>query len=78
MGGSSSRAVPAKEHRVLILGLDNSGKTTILKALANEDQSNIMPTQGFNAKSLKIAGQQLVCFDVGGQKQIRSYWENYF
>lgn len=56
MGGSSSKTVPAKEHRVLILGLDNSGKTTILKALANEDQSNIMPTQGFNAKSLKIAG----------------------
>ena len=41
-----------KEARILVLGLDNSGKTTILKALSEEDVSTIMPTQGFNIKSL--------------------------
>jgi ADP-ribosylation factor-like protein 3 len=41
-----------KEARILVLGLDNSGKTTILKALSEEDISTIMPTQGFNIKSL--------------------------
>ena len=41
-----------KEARILILGLDNAGKTTILKALSEEDISQIMPTQGFNIKSL--------------------------
>ena len=33
-----------KEARILVLGLDNAGKTTILKALSDEDISTIMPT----------------------------------
>ena len=33
-----------KEARILVLGLDNAGKTTILKALSEEDISTIMPT----------------------------------
>ena len=41
-----------KEVRLLMLGLDNAGKTTILKKLSEEDISHIMPTQGFNIKSL--------------------------
>ena len=41
-----------KEARILILGLDNAGKTTILKSISEEDISQIMPTQGFNIKSL--------------------------
>ena len=41
-----------KEARILVLGLDNAGKTTILKALSEEDISTIQPTQGFNIKSL--------------------------
>ncbi len=41
-----------KEARILVLGLDNSGKTTILKSLSEEDISTIQPTQGFNIKSL--------------------------
>ena len=40
-----------KEARILVLGLDNAGKTTILKALADEDIQT-MPTQGFNIKAL--------------------------
>jgi len=41
-----------KEARILVLGLDNAGKTTILKSLSEEDISTIMPTQGFNIKAL--------------------------
>lgn len=41
-----------KEARILVLGLDNAGKTTILKAMSEEDVTTIMPTQGFNIKSL--------------------------
>ena len=40
------------EARILVLGLDNAGKTTILKAMSEEEISNIQPTQGFNIKSL--------------------------
>jgi ADP-ribosylation factor-like protein 3 len=35
-----------KEVRILVLGLDNAGKTTILKSLSNEDITQITPTHG--------------------------------
>jgi ADP-ribosylation factor-like protein 3 len=63
---------------LLVLGLDNSGKTTILKKLSDEDISTIMPTQGFNIKSLMHDGFKLNVWDIGGQKSIRPYWRNYF
>lgn len=67
-----------KEVRLLILGLDNAGKTTILKKFNGEDISTIEPTLGFNIKTLEYMGFKLNCWDVGGQQTIRSYWRNYF
>jgi len=67
-----------KEARILMLGLDNAGKTTILKKLSEEDISHIMPTQGFNIKSLVQDNFKLNVWDIGGQKTIRPYWSNYF
>jgi len=67
-----------QEFRILVLGLDNSGKTTILKKLSDEDITHIMPTQGFNVKSLMHEGFKLNVWDIGGQKMIRPYWRNYF
>merc|ERR1711953_1409286 len=61
-----------------MLGLDNAGKTIILKKLSEEDISHIMPTQGFNIKSLVHEGFKLNVWDIGGQKTIRPYWSNYF
>ncbi len=42
--------------RLLILGLDNAGKTTILKRLNGEDIHEISPTLGFNIKTLEHEG----------------------
>ncbi|CAC5365003.1 ARL3 [Mytilus coruscus] len=67
-----------KELRILLLGLDNAGKTTILKSLASEDISHITPTQGFNIKSVQSPGFKLNVWDIGGQRRIRPYWKNYF
>ena len=67
-----------QEARLLVLGLDNSGKTTILKKLSDEDITQIMPTQGFNIKSLMHEGFKLNVWDIGGQKSIRPYWRNYY
>lgn len=67
-----------REARLLVLGLDNSGKTTMLKKLSGEDVLHVTPTQGFNIKSLEQAGVKLKVWDVGGQKTIRPYWRNYF
>eukprot|EP00128_Syssomonas_multiformis_P006146 Colp12_sorted_trinity150504_noHs@2022 len=67
-----------RQVRLLLLGLDNSGKTTILKKLASEDISHITPTQGFNIKSVAMDNFKLNVWDIGGQKAIRPYWRNYF
>jgi len=67
-----------KEVRILMLGLDNAGKTTIWKKFNGEDINTISPTLGFNIKSLDHKGFQLNIWDVGGQKSLRSYWRNYF
>merc|ERR1711998_540022 len=66
------------EVRILMLGLDNSGKTSILKRLSDEDITHIMTTKGFNIKSLLHEGFKLNVWDIGGQKTIRPYWKNYF
>jgi len=67
-----------KEMRILTLGLDNAGKTTILRKLTDEEISNTTPTQGFNVKTVSQAGFKLHVWDIGGQKALRPYWKNYF
>ena len=64
--------------RLLILGLDNAGKTTILKKFCGEPIDKIEPTLGFNIQTLEFKGFSLSLWDVGGQKSIRAYWKNYF
>ena len=59
-----------------MLGLDNSGKTTILKKLSDEDITHIMPTQGFNIKSLMHDGFKLNVWDIGGT-QIFFYFASF-
>lgn len=66
------------EMRVLILGLDNSGKTTILQRINGEDYTKVAPTFGFNIKTLEFREWKLNCWDIGGQSSLRSYWRNYF
>jgi ADP-ribosylation factor-like protein 2 len=56
-----------KEMRILILGLDNSGKTTIVKKFNNEDINEIAPTLGFNIKTLEYKNYKLNFWDIGGQ-----------
>lgn len=67
-----------KEMRILMLGLDNAGKTTVLKKFNGEDIDTISPTLGFNIKTLEHLSYKLNIWDVGGQKSLRSYWRNYF
>uniref|UniRef100_A0A674IUR7 ADP ribosylation factor like GTPase 5C n=1 Tax=Terrapene triunguis TaxID=2587831 RepID=A0A674IUR7_9SAUR len=72
MPGGLQDAAPLKgsveqELRIVLLGLDNAGKTTLLKCLASEEVSTITPTQGFNIKSVHSHGFKLNVWDIGGQ-----------
>ena len=62
---------PLREIKMCVLGLDNSGKTTILRALSREEIQNVMPTQGFNVKTLQNGNFKFNVWDLGGQKAIR-------
>eukprot|EP00850_Spirogloea_muscicola_P020478 SM000217S06860 [mRNA] locus=s217:211512:212468:+ [translate_table: standard] len=64
-----------REMRLLLVGLDNAGKTTVVKRLVGEDTSSISPTLGFSITTMHY---QLNIWDVGGQKTLRPYWRNYF
>jgi ADP-ribosylation factor-like protein 2 len=67
-----------REVRLLMLGLDNAGKTTVVKKFNGEDIDMISPTLGFNIKTLEYRGYKLNIWDIGGQTSLRSYWRNYF
>ncbi|CAM9161877.1 unnamed protein product [Ascophyllum nodosum] len=70
----------SKEVRILILGLDNAGKTTILYRLQNEADDNIqtIPTIGFNVETLQYKNIKFQVWDLGGQTSIRPYWRCYY
>ena len=54
------------EAKLLVLGLDCAGKTTILKSVSDEPIQEIKPTAGFNVKTLNISGVNLSVWDLGG------------
>ncbi|GMH67098.1 hypothetical protein TrLO_g1845 [Triparma laevis f. longispina] len=70
----------SKEVRILILGLDNAGKTTILYRLQNESDEAIqtIPTIGFNVETLQYKNIKFQVWDLGGQTSIRPYWRCYY
>ncbi|KAG8995775.1 ADP-ribosylation factor-like protein 2 [Tulasnella sp. JGI-2019a] len=67
-----------REMRILFLGLDNAGKTTIIKRLNGDDITTVSPTLGFEIKSFVHGKYTLNIWDVGGQRVLRPYWRNYF
>jgi ADP-ribosylation factor-like protein 1 len=70
----------SKEVRILILGLDNAGKTTILYRLQNDDDAVVqtIPTIGFNVEVLQYKNIKFQVWDLGGQTSIRPYWRCYY
>ena len=56
--------IKEREIRILMLGLDNAGKTTIVKRLCGEPIDTISPTLGFNIQTLVHLGFKLHIWDV--------------
>jgi len=79
MGNSVLRALFGKKQvRVLMLGLDNAGKTTILHHMKGDNNYESIPTVGFNVETVKLRNITLNVWDVGGQDKIRPLWRHYF
>lgn len=78
MGLLVSRMFKNREMRILMLGLDNAGKTTILYKLKLGKTSQTVPTVGFNVETVKQKNISFAVWDCGGQERIRPLWRHYF
>ena len=67
-----------RETRVLMLGLDAAGKTTVLYKLKLGEHVTTIPTIGFNVETIEYKGFNMNVWDVGGQDRIRALWRHYF
>ena len=70
--------VGSRERRILILGLDNAGKTTILYRLQRDEVIKTVPTVGFNVETVQYKNIKFQVWDLGGQTAIRPYWRCYY
>ncbi|CAO4364467.1 Protein CBR-ARL-1 [Caenorhabditis briggsae] len=68
----------AREMRILILGLDGAGKTTILYRLQVGEVVTTIPTIGFNVEQVEYKNLKFQVWDLGGQTSIRPYWRCYY
>ncbi|KHG02538.1 ADP-ribosylation factor 1 [Gossypium arboreum] len=59
-----------KEARILVLGLDNAGKTTILYRLQMGEVVSTIPTIGFNVETVQYNNIKFQVWDLGGQTSI--------
>ena len=66
------------EVRLLMVGLDAAGKTTILYRLKLGVVVTTIPTIGFNVETVKHKYISLTCWDVGGKDKIRPLWRHYY
>ena len=80
-----------REMRLLMVGLDAAGKTTILYKLKLGEIVTTIPTigkatvpsgltvaVGFNVESVEYRGVVFTVWDVGGQDKIRPLWRHYY
>ena len=73
MGGFQSLFNFKKEKRILMLGLDGAGKTTMLYKLKLGEKQTTVPTIGFNVEKIVYKQLHLTVWDIGGQDRFGHY-----
>jgi len=73
-----ARLFSKKDMRILMVGLDAAGKTTILYKLKLGEIVTTIPTIGFNVETVEYKNINFTVWDVGGQDKIRPLWRHYF
>ena len=67
-----------KDARIVMVGLDAAGKTTVLYKLKLNDVVTTIPTIGFNVERLEYKNLRMTIWDVGGQDRLRPLWRHYY
>ncbi|CAF0912360.1 unnamed protein product [Adineta ricciae] len=78
MGNMFGTIFGKKHYRILMLGLDNAGKTSILYRLRHKEAITTIPTVGFNVETVLLGHVKFNVWDVGGQDKIRPLWRHYY
>ena len=68
-----------RHAKILMLGLDGAGKTTVLYKLKLHEVVSSIPTIGFNVETVQpVKHVSFTVWDVGGQDKIRPLWKHYY
>ena len=67
-----------KEASLVVIGLDNAGKTTLLHRLRTGTVRQFTPTERVKEQNFQIAGIKFQGFDLGGHDAVRHLWEEYY
>lgn len=67
------------DKKILMLGLDAAGKSTLLYKLKLGENVQTLPTIGFNVEGIETSNNvMMTVWDVGGQDKLRPLWKHYF
>ncbi|XP_003383133.1 PREDICTED: ADP-ribosylation factor-like protein 5B [Amphimedon queenslandica] len=67
-----------EEYKIIIVGLDNAGKTTILYQFLMNEVVHTSPTIGSNVEEVRWRNLHFVMWDIGGQESLRQAWSTYY
>jgi len=73
-----AKIIGKTEMRILMVGLDAAGKTTVLYKLKLGEVVTTIPTIGFNVETVEYKNISFTVWDVGGQDKIRPLWRHYY
>merc|ERR1712053_21971 len=76
--GALKKLFAKRQMRILMVGLDAAGKTTILYKLKLGEIVTTIPTIGFNVETVEYRNISFTVWDVGGQDKIRPLWRHYY
>ncbi|CAL8284807.1 unnamed protein product [Gadus morhua 'NCC'] len=78
MGQLLTRSAPIHPPQVVLVGLDSSGKSTLLTRLLTGELMETSPTVGFNVGTLELDQKDaMTLWDLGGQPPMRTHWRQY-